>query len=743
MASKDVKERIEGRARGCPFHTKKATVMSNSWWPNQLNLRNLNTETPPSARDLKTTYAEEFKTLDLDEVKADIIKVMRTSQDWWPADYGHYGPFFVRMAWHAAGTYRTFDGRGGAGTGNLRLAPLNSWPDNGNLDKARRLLWPVKKKYGRKLSWGDLMIFTGNVAMEDMGLKQFGFGGGRIDTWEPEADIYWGPEQTWLAAERGGLGPALDKQMGAVQMGLIYVNPEGPGGNPDPLKSAADIRTTFGRMAMNDVETVALIAGGHTFGKAHGAAPADKHVGPEPEGANIEEQGFGWTSNFKTGVGAHATTSGLEGAWTVNPIKWDNGYFENLFKYEWVMTKSPAGATQWIPKDESAAELVPDAFDESKKHAPIMFTTDLALKMDPEYAKISKDFHENPEKFADAFARAWYKLCHRDMGPVHRLLGKYVPPAQIWQDPVDTPTYKLVNEEQIAGLKAQIKEAMGSASLTPASLIRAAWGSATTYRCTDLRGGTNGGRLRLEPQKSWAVNQPADLSKVLEMLSSVQNEFNSSNEAAGVAISMADLIVLGGAVAIEVNAENGGHPINMPFTPGRGDATAEQTDGASFDVLEPTSDGFRNYDGPAAKGSPRDLGATAESLLVDRAQMMSLSKSEMTVLVGGLRAMACNADGSNLGVLTSQPGALTNDFFVNLLDMGTKWNQSGGDDNVYEGKDRSTGDLKWKASRVDLVFGSNSELRMISEYYAADDAQSVFVQDFVKAWTKCMNLGRN
>lgn len=733
------------KSSGCPFHTKQATVMANQWWPEQINLRSLTSALPPSAQKQAETYKEDFLSLDLDEVKKDIFSMMKTSVDWWPADYGHYGPFFIRLAWHAAGTYRTFDGRGGSATGNIRLAPLNSWPDNTNLDKARRLLWPIKKKYGKKLSWGDLMIFTGNCALEDMGLQPFGFGGGRIDAWEPEQDIYWGPEQTWLDAKRGGLGPALDEQMGAVQMGLIYVNPEGPGGNPDPLKAAQDIRTTFSRMAMNDVETVALIAGGHTFGKAHGAAPADKHVGPEPEGATIEEQGFGWTSNYKSGVGADAITSGLEGAWTAHPTRWGNGYFYNLFKYEWKMTKSPAGATQWIPTDPSASSRIPDAHVEGLTHAPIMFTTDLALIKDEAYRKISKEFYEHPEKFADAFARAWYKLCHRDMGPVERLLGKYVPEAQIWQDPIPKLTHQLVTDGQVAHLKSEI---LSLPDVSPAAFIRLAWANAATFRHTDLRGGSNGARVRLAPQKDWQVNNPEELAKTLSALETIQKKFNETSGqsfwswSGNSQISMADLIVLAGAAAIEVSAKQGGFEnCTVPFTPGRGDATDEGTDADSFSVLEPTSDAFRNYLGPTKKGSPQDLGAKAEALMIDHAQKLTLSKSEMTVLIGGMRAMNCNADSSDLGVFTRNPGALSNDFFVNLLDMNTKWNKSVDDENIYEGRDRSSGELKWKGSRVDLVFGSNSELRMIAEYYGCDDSKDIFLNDFVKAWSKVMKLG--
>ena len=680
--------------------------------------------------------------MDLEELKTDVVKVMTTSQSWWPADYGHYGPFMIRMAWHSAGTYRTTDGRGGGGTGNLRFAPLNSWPDNANLDKARRLLWPVKQKYGRKLSWGDLMIFTGNVAIESMGLKQFGFGGGREDIWEPEEDIYWGPESTWLAAERGGLGAALDKPLGAVQMGLIYVNPEGPGGNPDALLAAQDIRETFGRMAMNDEETVALIAGGHTFGKAHGAADPGAHVGPEPEGASIQEQGFGWTSSFKSGAGADAITSGLEGAWTAKPTTWDNGYFENLFKYEWEKSKSPAGATQWVPTDKSVAD-VPDAHDKDKTHLPIMFTTDLALRFDPEYGKISKRFHDNPDEFGEAFARAWFKLCHRDMGPRERLLGSMVPEAQIWQDPVPpAPAGAALSAADIDELKAAVLASPVGGDL--GGLVRTAWASASTFRCTDRRGGANGCRLRLAPQKDWPANDPAQTAPILEALEGIAKAFNDKDGAA--VVSMADLVVLAGGAAIEAAAKAAGvEGVAVPFTPGRTDATDEMTDAASFAVLEPTHDGFRNYAGASSPQSPQDLGAAAEALLVDKAHMLTLTKAEMTVLVGGLRVMGANAAGSKAGVFTKTPGTLSNDFFVNLLDMAVQWapTEAGNPDcDSFEGRDRSTNDVVWTATRVDLIFGSNSQLRAIAEHYACADSKEMFVADFVLAWAKVMELDR-
>jgi catalase-peroxidase len=708
----------------CPFQEQQTynQVNNRTWWPNNLNLNPLARGDPTAA--LKG-YAEEFATLNLDEVKADIVKVMKTSQKWWPADYGHYGPFFIRLAWHSAGTYRTFDGRGGGGTGNIRYAPLNSWPDNGNLDKAKRLLWPVKKKYGRKLSWGDLIIYAGNCAIEDMGLKPFGFAGGRVDIWEPEEDIYWGPESEWLAANRGGLGDNLGQPLGAVQMGLIYVNPQGPGGNPDVIASAQDIRETFGRMAMNDEETVALIAGGHTFGKAHGAADADKYVGPEPEGAPIEEQGFGWTSSYESGGGLHAITSGLEGAWTAEPTKWDNGYFDNLFGYEWEKTTSPAGAIQWVPTDASTANMVPDAHDPNTRHKPVMFTTDLAMRYDPSYGIISKRFHENPELFADAFGRAWYKLTHRDMGPIARCLGNQVAPEQIWQDPVPLVSHQLINEADAAELKRMIMQHSGC---SVSELVKVAWGSASTYRCTDYRGGANGARIRLAPQNSWAANDPAELTKVLGALSNIQSAYSKK-------VSMADLIVLAGCAAIESAASAGGYNVTVPFTPGRTDASAEQTDAASFSVLEPHFDGFRNHH------SSSGTGASAEAMLVDKAHMLNLTKSEMAALVGGMRVLGANSGNSKLGVFTSTPGVLSNDFFVNLLDMDTKWVPSS-DGSTFNGVDRESGASKWQGSRVDLIFGSNSQLRSLAEHYACDDSKPYFVRDFVNAWAKVMSNDR-
>jgi catalase-peroxidase len=652
---------------------------------------------------------------------------MTTSQDWWPADYGHYGPLFIRMAWHSAGTYRIADGRGGAASGDQRLAPLNSWPDNASLDKARRLLWPVKQKYGKRLSWADLMIFAGNCALESMGLKTFGFGGGREDIWEPDSDINWGSEIEWLGADRYSGDRQLQKPYGAVQMGLIYVNPEGPDGKPDPLVAARDIRETFGRMAMNDEETVALIAGGHTFGKAHGAANAAEYCGPEPEAAGIEEQGLGWKNKFRTGKGPDAITSGLEGAWTNNPVKWDNGYFDNLFGYEWELTKSPAGALQWTPKDSSARDKVPDAFDKSKRHAPIMFTTDLALRLDSIYGPISKRFHENPKLLAEAFAKAWYKLTHRDMGPVARLLGPQVPPPQLWQDPVPAADHPLIGEQEITQLKAKIL----AAGPTISQLVTTAWAAAATFRGSDKRGGANGGRIRLAPQKDWEVNQPAELAKVLKALEEVQKGFNSG----GKKVSLADLIVLGGCAAVEAAAKKAGQNVQVPFAPGRTDASQEMTDVESFAVLEPAADGFRNYQ---RKGDERSM----PDLLVDRARQLKLTAPEMTVLIGGMRALDANFGQSKLGVFTKRPGQLTNDFFVNLLDMATEWKKSSKDANVYEGNDRKTGAVKWTGTAVDLIFGSNSQLRALAEVYACADAQEKFVHDFVAAWAKVMNLDR-
>ncbi len=716
---------------GSHRHTAVGATANQHWWSNQLNLKVLHQNSPQSdPMGEEFNYAEEFKTLDLDALKQDIEAVMTTSQDWWPADYGHYGPLFIRMAWHSAGTYRIGDGRGGASSGTLRFAPLNSWPDNVSLDKARRLLWTVKQKYGRKISWADLMVFTGNCALESMGLKTFGFAGGREDVWEPEEDIYWGPEDTWLGDERYSGERDLENPLGAVQMGLIYVNPEGPNGTPDPLAAAVDIRETFARMAMDDEETVALIAGGHTFGKAHGAADPDEHVGPEPEGASLEEQGLGWRNSFGSGSGGDTISSGLEGAWTTDPVKWDNNYFENLFGYEWELTKSPAGASQWAPKDESAQGSVPDAHDSSKQHAPMMFTTDLALKMDPIYAPISKRFHENPEAFADAFAKAWYKLTHRDMGPVSRCLGALVPGPQLWQDPVPEVDHELIGEQDIADLKGKIL----ASGLSISQRVSTAWASAATFRGTDKRGGANGARIRLAPQKDWEVNNPPEQAKVLETLEQIQNNFNSA-QSGGKQVSLADVIVLGGCAAVEEAAKAAGHDVQVPFTPGRTDASPEQTDVDSFAVLEPTADGFRNY---FRDGHTR----TAEELLVDRAQMLTLTAPEMTVLIGGMRVLNANTGQSELGVFTKRPETLTNDFFVNLLAMGTEWKKSSKCEHFYEGRDSGTGEVKWMGTAVDLVFGSNSQLRAIAEVYACDDSQQAFVQDFVAAWDNVMNLDR-
>jgi catalase-peroxidase len=712
-------------------HLAMGTTANQHWWPNQLNLKILHQRSPLSdPMGAAFDYAKAFKSLDLDAVIADLHALMKTSQDWWPADYGHYGPLFIRMAWHSAGTYRIGDGRGGAGSGAQRFAPLNSWPDNVSLDKARRLLWPIKQKYGENISWADLMILAGNCALDSMGLKTFGFAGGRADVWEPEEDIYWGPEDTWLGDERYTGDRQLENPLGAVQMGLIYVNPEGPNGRPDPLAAARDIRETFARMAMNDEETVALIAGGHTFGKAHGAADPGQYVGPEPEGASLEEQGFGWRNTFGAGVGADAITSGLEGAWTTNPVKWDNNYFDNLFGYEWELTKSPAGAHQWTPKDPAAAGTVPDAHDPSKTHAPIMFTTDLALRFDPDYAPISKRFHENPDAFAEAFAKAWYKLTHRDMGPITRCLGPLVPEPQLWQDPVPAVTHPLIGEAEIAALKAQIL----ASGLSISELVSTAWASAASFRGTDKRGGANGARIRLAPQKDWEVNQPAALAKVLGVLEGIQETFNAAHSG-GQKVSLADIIVLGGCAAIESAAMKAGHNLIVPFKPGRTDATQEETDVGSFAVLEPKADGFRNY---VARGLPRP----AEELLVDRAHFLTLSAPEMTVLVGGLRALKANFAGSSLGVFTNRPETLTNDFFVNLLDMSTVWKKSPTAEGVFEGRDRTTGALKWTASGVDLLFGSNSQLRAIAEVYACDDSLPKFLASFVTAWDKVMNLDR-
>ena len=695
----------------------RGTIANQQWWPNQLNLKMLH-QNPPTSNPMGAdfNYAEAFKTLDLEALKQDIDAVMTTSQEWWPADYGHYGPLFIRMAWHSAGTYRIGDGRGGGASGTLRFAPLNSWPDNASLDKAVRLLWPVKQKYGKKLSWGDLIIFAGNCAIESMGLKTLGFAGGREDVWEPEEDIYWGSETTWLGDERYTGDRELENPLGAVQMGLIYVNPQGPNGNPDPVAAARDIRETFLRMAMNDEETVALIAGGHTFGKTHGAADADEYVGPEPEGADLEEQGLGWKNSFGSGKGVHTITSGLEGAWTTAPTKWDNNFFENLFDYEWELVKGTGGAWQWTPKDESAQSTVPDAHDPSKKHAPMMLTTDLSLKADPIYAQISKRFYENPAEFADAFAKAWYKLTHRDMGPRTRCLGPWVPAEpQLWQDPVPDVTHQLIEAQDIAALKDKSLES----GLSISQLVSTAWASAATFRGTDKRGGANGARIRLAPQKDWEANNPSELRKALQTLEEIQKEFNGS-QSDGKRVSLADLIVLAGSAAVEAAAKNAGIAVQVPFTPGRTDALQEQTDVDSFAVLEPTADGFRNY---LANGHQR----AAEESLVDRAQMLTLTAPEMTVLVGGLRVLNANAGQSELGVFTKQPETLTPDFFVNLLDMNTEWLVSSTSEDVFEGRDRSTGELKWSGTGVDLVFGSNSQLRAIAEVYACDDAQQAFV----------------
>ena len=721
---------------GVRRHTSARALSNRDWWPNQLNLQILHQNSPlanPMPKEFN--YAEEFKKLDLAALKKDIDAVMTTSQDWWPADYGHYGPLFIRLAWHSAGTYRIADGRGGAGSGSQRSAPLNSWPDNVSLDKARRLLWPVKQKYGRKISWADLMVFAGNCALESMGFKTFGFAGGREDVFEPPIDIYWGSESEWLGDKRYSGDRVLENPLGAVQMGLIYVNPEGPNGKPDPLAAARDIRETFGRMAMNDEETVALIAGGHTFGKAHGAASAAQYCGPDPEAAGLEEQGLGWRNTFGSGKGGHTITSGLEGAWTTNPVKWDTGFLDNLFGYEWKCIKGPGGAWQWTPKDASAQGTVPDAHDPSKRHAPMMFTTDLALKMDPIYAPIAKRFHENPGEFAEAFAKAWYKLTHRDMGPVSRLLGPLVPEPQLWQDPVPEVDHELIDEQDIAELKAKIL----ASGLSISQLVTTAWASASTFRGTDKRGGANGARIRLAPQNNWEVNQPAELAKVLPVLEKIQKDFNSS-QAGGKKLSLADVIVLGGCAAIEAAAKKAGHDIiEVPFSPGRTDATQEMTDVESFAVLEPTADGFRNYQ---RTGDDRPAVELLAELLVDRAHLLTLTAPEMTVLIGGMRALNANFEQSELGVFTERPESLTNDFFVNLLDLGTEWRKSSSREHVYEGLDRRTGEVKWLGSPVDLVLGSNSQLRAIAEVYAGADSQESFVHDFVAAWDKVMNLDR-
>ena len=723
---------------GCPFTgaTRKfsaGTGTSNQdWWPNQLNLKILHQHSHQSnPMEKGFNYAEAFKSLDLSAVKRDIFELMTASQDWWPADYGHYGPLFIRMAWHSAGTYRISDGRGGAGTGNQRFAPLNSWPDNGNLDKARRLLWPIKQKYGQRLSWADLMILAGNCALESMGFKTFGFAGGREDIWEPEEDIYWGAETEWLGDKRYTGDRELEDPLGAVQMGLIYVNPEGPNGTPDPVASGRDIRETFGRMAMNDEETVALVAGGHTFGKCHGAGDAAL-VGAEPEGAGIAEQGLGWKNSFGNGKGAYTITSGIEGAWTANPIKWDNNYFENLFGYEWELTKSPAGANQWVPKGGAATDVVPDAHDPSRRHAPIMTTADMAMKMDPVYEPISRRFLEHPEQFADAFARAWFKLTHRDMGPRTRYLGPEVPSEELlWQDPVPVVTHELIDEQDIATLKQQIL----SSSLTISQLVSTAWASASTFRGSDKRGGANGARVRLAPQKDWEVNQPKQLATVLQTLEAIQQTFNAS-QTGGKRVSLADTIVLGGCAGVEQAAKNAGwYDVKVPFKPGRTDASQKQTDVESFAVLEPIADGFRNY----VKGKST---IPVEKLLVDRAQLLTLSAPDMTVLIGGMRVLNANVEQGQHGVFTNRPETLTNDFFVNLLDIGTTWQALPEDKDVFEGRDRVTGKLRWTGTRADLVFGSNSQLRAIAEVYGCVDSQQKFVRDFVAVWDKVMNLDR-
>jgi catalase-peroxidase len=721
----------------CPYsgemlkHTAAGAKGNRDWWPDQLNLGILHQHSSlsnPMGADFN--YAKEFRSLDLNAVIKDLHAVMTDSQDWWPADYGHYGPFFIRMAWHSAGTYRIADGRGGGSRGSQRFAPLNSWPDNASLDKARRLLWPVKQKYGRKISWADLMILAGNVALESMGLKTFGFGGGREDIWEPETDIDWGPETTWLGDERYSGDRELANPLGAVQMGLIYVNPEGPNGKPDPVAAARDIRETFARMAMNDEETVALIAGGHTFGKTHGAAAAT-NVGAEPEGAPIEQQGLGWSNSFGTGIGADTITSGLEGAWTPTPTKWDNSFLETLFGYEWELSKSPAGAHQWKPKGGAGSDTVPDAHIASKRHAPTMLTTDLALRMDPAYEKISRRFLDHPQEFADAFARAWFKLTHRDMGPIARYLGPLVPKeVLIWQDPVPAVDHELINTPDADALKAKIL----ASGLSVSELVNTAWASAATFRGSDRRGGANGARIRLAPQKDWEVNQPAELAKVLAKLEAIQKEFNAA-QGGKKRISLADLIVLAGDAAIEHAAKKAGVDVKVPFAPGRTDATQEQTDIASFAPLEPVADGFRNYVRKGREGS-------AANMLLDKAQLLTLTAPEMTVLIGGMRALGASFAHSSLGVFTNRPGVLTNDFFVNLLDMRTKWRKSAADESVLEGLDRRSGEIKWKGTVVDLVFGSNSQLRALAEVYASSDAQQVFVRDFVNAWTKVMNLDR-
>ncbi|MER7342611.1 catalase/peroxidase HPI [Streptomyces sp. NPDC000075] len=712
-----------------PAPTATPPRTNRDWWPNQLDLQVLHQNSPladPMGEDF--SYAKEFKTLDVDALKRDVFEVMTTSQEWWPADYGHYGPLFIRMSWHSAGTYRIADGRGGGGAGAQRFAPLNSWPDNASLDKARRLLWPVKKKYGRKISWADLLVFAGNCALESMGFKTFGFGFGREDIWEPD-EVFWGPEDTWLGDERYIGDRQLTGPFGAVQMGLIYVNPEGPNGNPDPLAAARDIRETFGRMAMDDTETVALIAGGHTFGKCHGAVDPE-YIGPEPEAAPLEQQGLGWRNTVGTGAGVHTLTSGLEGAWTTDPTRWDNGYLDNLFRYDWELTTSPAGARQWTPKDPAAQGTVPDAHDPSKRHAPMMLTTDLALRLDPVYEPIARRFRENPQELADAFAKAWYKLLHRDMGPVTRYLGPWVPEPQLWQDPVPPVDHDLVSDADVAALK----ETVLASGLSVPELVSTAWASASSFRGTDKRGGANGARIRLAPQRGWEVNDTPEVGRVLETLEGIREEFNRSRSD-GTRISLADLIVLGGCAAVERAARDAGHDVKVPFTPGRTDASQESTDVESFAVLEPNADGFRNYLRAGQKPAP-------ETLLLDRANLLTLTAPEMTVLVGGMRALDANFKQSRHGVLTDRPGTLTPDFFVNLLDMGTEWKASASVEGEFEGRDRATGEVRWTATAVDLVFGSHSQLRALAEVYGCDDARAKFVRDFVAAWTKVMNLDR-
>jgi len=731
MAESETESVSESENPVIPSPTPKTTRprTNRDWWPNQLDLQVLHQHSPwASPLDLDFDYREEFKSLDVDALKQDVFNVMTDSKDWWPADWGHYGPLFIRMAWHAAGTYRISDGRGGGGGGNQRFAPLNSWPDNASLDKARRLLWPVKQKYGRKVTWADLIVFAGNCALESMGFKTFGFAFGREDNWEPD-EIFWGPEDTWLGDERYSGDRELANPFGAVQMGLIYVNPEGPNGHPDPMAAARDIRETFARMAMNDEETAALIIGGHTFGKCHGAAGAE-YIGTEPEACPVEAQGLGWHNTFGTGKGADTVTSGLEGAWTNQPTKWDNGFLDNLFKYDWELTTSPAGAKQWTPKNPEAQGTVPDAHIPSKRNAPIMLTTDLAMKLDPIYQPIAKRFHENPDQLADAFAKAWYKLLHRDMGPVSRFLGPWVPEPQLWQDPVPAVDHELVGEQEIAALKEKL---LGS-GLSVTQLVSTAWASASSFRGTDKRGGANGARIRLAPQKDWEVNEPAELGKVLDVLQSVQQDFNNG-QSGGIKISLADLIVLGGCAAVEKAAKDAGHDVTVPFRPGRTDASQEETDVESFAVLERTADGFRNFLRSGEKLSP-------ETMLLERANFLTLTAPEMTVLVGGMRALNANVGQAPHGVFTDRPGTLTNDFFVKLLDAGTEWKTSMSTENVYEGRDRSSGEVKYTATAVDLVFGANSQLRALAEFYAADDAQDKFVRDFVKAWDKVMNLDR-